>query len=70
VNPMTDQQAETAGPGTEGPLQDVDAQSGDLDRRLAELEDRWRRAAADLDNMRKRVAGDSARQREAGRAGT
>ena len=62
MNPMTDQQAETADPGTadsgtQGPLQNVDAQSGDLDRRLAELEDRWRRAVADLDNMRKRVAG-------------
>jgi molecular chaperone GrpE len=70
---MTDQQAGTADPaaadpGAAGPAQDVDAQDGDLDRRLAELEDRWRRAVADLDNMRKRVAGESARQREAERA--
>jgi molecular chaperone GrpE len=63
---MTDQQAGTADPGTEGPVQD--AQDGDLEPRLAELEDRWRRAVADLDNVRKRVAGESARQREAERA--
>ena len=63
---MTDQQAGTAEPGTEGPVQD--AQGGDLEPRLAELEDRWRRAVADLDNLRKRVAGESARQREAERA--
>ncbi|WP_382303671.1 nucleotide exchange factor GrpE [Herbiconiux sp. UC225_62] len=28
----------------------------DLNRRLAEVEDRWKRAAADLDNVRKRAA--------------
>ena len=65
---MTDQQAGTADQGTVTPIRDVEAQDGDLDRRLADLEDRWRRAAADLDNMRKRVAGESARQREAERA--
>ena len=70
---MTDQQAGTADPGTvdsgmQAPIRDVDAQDGDLDRRIAELEDRWRRSVADLDNMRKRVAGESARQREAERA--
>ena len=35
---------------------------------LAELEDRWRRAAADLDNLRKRYARELQREREAERA--
>jgi molecular chaperone GrpE len=47
---------------------DAGASDADLTARIAELEDRWRRAAADLDNVRKRVAGESARQREAERA--
>jgi molecular chaperone GrpE len=41
------------------PLQKADA---------AEWESRWRRAAADLDNLRKRCARDVAREREAERA--
>jgi molecular chaperone GrpE len=35
---------------------------------LAELEERWRRALADLDNLRKRYARELAREREAERA--
>jgi molecular chaperone GrpE len=35
---------------------------------LAELEERWRRALADLDNLRKRYAREVAREREAERA--
>ncbi len=35
---------------------------------LAELEDRWRRALADLDNLRKRYAREVDREREAERA--
>jgi molecular chaperone GrpE len=34
-----------------------------LQRRVAELEDRWRRAAADLDNVRKRSAREALTQR-------
>jgi len=34
-----------------------------LRAQVAELEDRWRRTAAELDNLRKRVARDSERQR-------
>jgi molecular chaperone GrpE len=34
---------------------------------IAELEDRWRRALADLDNLRKRYARELAREREAER---
>jgi molecular chaperone GrpE len=40
----------------------------DRDARLAELEDRWRRAAADLDNVRKRTAREVALVRDAERA--
>lgn len=35
-----------------------------LRARIAELDDNWRRAAADLDNFRKRAARDAATQRE------
>ncbi|MCW2674222.1 MAG: heat shock protein GrpE [Frankiales bacterium] len=37
-------------------------------RQLAELEDRWRRCMADLDNLRKRYARELEREREAERA--
>jgi len=36
--------------------------------KAAEMEDRWRRTAAELDNFRKRVARESGRQRETERA--
>lgn len=42
--------------------------SDEVSRRLAELEDRWRRAAADLDNARKRAARELAWARDAERA--
>jgi molecular chaperone GrpE len=38
------------------------------DPKLAELEDRWRRAVADLDNLRKRCARELERERENERA--
>ncbi|MFF1634108.1 nucleotide exchange factor GrpE [Leifsonia sp. NPDC058248] len=40
----------------------------DLNQRLAEVEDRWHRAAADLDNTRKRTARELALARDAERA--
>ena len=40
----------------------------DVDLRLADAEDRWRRAAADLDNTRKRAARELALARDAERA--
>jgi molecular chaperone GrpE len=40
----------------------------DLEIRLAEVEDRWHRAAADLDNTRKRAARELALARDAERA--
>jgi molecular chaperone GrpE len=41
-----------------------------LRARVAELEDSWRRALADLDNLRKRVARDAAQQQVVERART
>jgi molecular chaperone GrpE len=40
----------------------------DLEQHVAELEDRWRRALADLDNLRKRYERDSTHQRGRERA--
>jgi molecular chaperone GrpE len=40
----------------------------DLESQVADLEDRWRRALADLDNLRKRYERDSAHQRARERA--
>jgi molecular chaperone GrpE len=40
----------------------------DLRAALAQMEDRWRRALADFDNLRKRVARESAQQRDEERA--
>lgn len=58
---MTDEQA-TGPPAAES------AEISELQARVAELEDQWRRALADLDNLRKRVARESATQRDAERA--
>jgi molecular chaperone GrpE len=44
------------------------AASADLELRLAEVEDRWKRAAADLDNTRKRAARELALARDEERA--
>ncbi|HET6502755.1 MAG TPA: nucleotide exchange factor GrpE [Amycolatopsis sp.] len=40
------------------------------DAEIAELEDRWRRAVADLDNARKRFARELSRERQAERTAT
>lgn len=40
-----------------------DAAGDDSDKELAKLEDRWRRAVADLDNLRKRYARELDRER-------
>ncbi|MFB8003844.1 nucleotide exchange factor GrpE [Nocardia sp. NPDC056000] len=47
---------------------DPDAAPEQADARIAESDDRWRRAAADLDNLRKRYARDLDRERAAERA--
>ncbi len=44
------------------------AEVEELTGRVAELEDRWRRAVADLDNLRKRVARDAGQARADERA--
>jgi molecular chaperone GrpE len=49
------------------PEEDAEAASATM---IAELEDRWKRALADLDNVRKRAARDAERQRAAERART
>jgi molecular chaperone GrpE len=58
---MTDEQA-TGPPAVES------AEISELQARVAELEDQWRRALADFDNLRKRVARESTTQRDAERA--
>src|ERR1700682_5503288 len=42
---------------------DAAASQPDSDKELAKLEDRWRRAVADLDNLRKRYARELDRER-------
>ncbi|MDT5331576.1 MAG: molecular chaperone GrpE, partial [Mycobacterium sp.] len=44
---------------------EVVASQPDSDAELAKLEDRWRRAVADLDNLRKRYARELDRERQA-----
>jgi molecular chaperone GrpE len=44
---------------------EVVASQTDSDAELAKLEDRWRRAVADLDNLRKRYARELDRERQA-----
>ncbi|MGH3763735.1 MAG: nucleotide exchange factor GrpE [Pseudonocardiaceae bacterium] len=43
-------------------------ESAELQKRIVELEDRWRRALADLDNLRKRTARDAEQLRARERA--
>ncbi|WNV75230.1 nucleotide exchange factor GrpE [Geodermatophilus sp. DSM 44513] len=57
---------EVADPGLR--VTELQEQVTDLERQVAELEDRWRRALADLDNLRKRYERDSAQQRARERA--
>ncbi|MCU1462140.1 MAG: GrpE protein [Acidimicrobiales bacterium] len=72
---MSDQHAPSAGaaaPPDRGESQPPDSPAAEgvadrrveeLEARLAEAEDKWRRALADLDNMRKRVANAADRDR-------
>ncbi|MEV6134450.1 nucleotide exchange factor GrpE [Streptomyces violaceusniger] len=67
--------AEARGTGGEGPGPDAaggraDTESGEQAAALAELDDRWRRALADLENLRKRHARELERERAAERART
>lgn len=79
ADPDAPDDGETAGPAPEGstgpaptapgPASASAAAADDLESRTAVAEDRWRRAAADLDNVRKRTAREieSARERERAR---
>jgi len=51
------------GNGDQLPVADLQATIEALRSQIAEFEDRWRRVAADLDNVRKRTARDAASQR-------
>ncbi|MEU1944336.1 nucleotide exchange factor GrpE [Streptomyces sp. NPDC059474] len=67
--------AEAPGTGGEGPGPDAaggpaDTESGEQAAALAELDDRWRRALADLENLRKRHTRELERERAAERART
>ena len=57
-----------SGAHTDPPEEPTPAPSDDVARRLTEVEDRWRRAAADLDNARKQSAREIAWARDAERA--
>ena len=56
------------GPAAPGPAGETGPSAGELAAAVAELEDRWRRALADLDNLRKRYARELERERVAERA--
>jgi molecular chaperone GrpE len=59
---MADQETNA---GTAPPVEET---LEEVRERAAEMEDRWRRTAAELDNFRKRVARESSQQRETERA--
>ncbi|HWD71621.1 MAG TPA: nucleotide exchange factor GrpE, partial [Actinomycetota bacterium] len=57
--------------GTRAPSQRADGQSArvaELAAEVAALDDRWRRAVADLENLRKRTAAEVDRERDYERA--
>jgi molecular chaperone GrpE len=54
--------------GTAGESSPADRATPDVVTQVAQLEDRWRRTAAELDNFRKRTARESAQQRQDERA--
>ena len=56
---------EPATDGTDGDQTETAPDRTDTGAELAQLEDRWRRALADLDNLRKRYAKDLDRERAA-----
>ncbi|MBC3192219.1 nucleotide exchange factor GrpE [Pseudonocardia sp. C8] len=66
---MTEQSTDGTAAGPDPGTGAADGQeAGELRARIAELEDRWRTAAADLENFRKRTARDAERSRELERA--
>jgi molecular chaperone GrpE len=66
---MSDQQRDRAATGEETPPGAGNADGAEqLRAQLADMEDRWRRALADFDNLRKRMAREAAQQRDEERA--
>src|SRR5689334_19999337 len=67
---MSDQEVPTTGASPDEAAERVDETPERVDqaRQIAELEDAWRRTAAELDNFRKRCARDVLRGREHERA--
>ncbi|MEU9046998.1 nucleotide exchange factor GrpE [Kitasatospora sp. NPDC051164] len=63
----TEPQAREAGEGARMPDEARQEPPEEQDARIAELEDNWRRALADLDNLRKRYARELPRELEAER---
>jgi len=61
---MSERESPEPQPGDEGVVDNAAA----TDKRIAELEDSWRRTAAELDNFRKRSTKDLVRAREQERA--
>ncbi|MGA6160950.1 nucleotide exchange factor GrpE [Stenotrophomonas sp. NPDC087984] len=61
---------EGPGPDAAGGSADTESESGEQAAALAELDDRWRRALADLENLRKRHSRELERERAAERART
>jgi molecular chaperone GrpE len=70
--PVSPPGPDTGGPGadTGRPEAETARPEEDPGAKIAELEDRWRRALADLDNFRKRAARDAERLRAGERART
>lgn len=63
VSPAGDSKTEEDGGRVDESLPEAVASQPDFDKERAQLEDRWRRAVADLDNLRKRYAREVDRER-------
>lgn len=68
VSPAEHSKTEQDGGRVDESLPEAVASQSDSDKERAELEDRWRRAVADLDNVRKRYARELDRERAAERS--
>src|SRR5260370_31842526 len=68
VPPAHEEQATEGKDLPEADSADAAVTIAELRARVAELEDRWRRTAADLENVRKRAAQEIARQQAQERA--
>jgi molecular chaperone GrpE len=66
--PAADSESTLAPIKPEVQIEELSARVAELEATVSELEDRWRRALADLDNLRKRMAREVERERAAERA--